>query len=92
MRQVLKKVTLALVASAACSVAIAQADKWPSRSITIVGGFPNGSGVDIYARKIGEALTAASDLMGSPVPVHVWDSRSQESWQGPPAVWASWPA
>lgn len=59
MRQTLKKVTLALVASAACSVALAQADKWPSRSITIVGGFPNGSGVDIYARKIGEALTAA---------------------------------
>lgn len=59
MRQTLKKVTLALIASAACSVAIAQADKWPARSITIVGGFPNGSGVDIYARKIGEALTAA---------------------------------
>lgn len=59
MRHVLKKATLAFVAAAACSGAFAQADKWPTRSITIVGGFPNGSGVDIYARKIGEALTAA---------------------------------
>lgn len=59
MRQSLKKITVALVAAAACSTAAAQADKWPTRSITIVGGFPNGSGVDIYARKIGEALTAA---------------------------------
>lgn len=55
----LKKATVALLAAAACSVAVAQADKFPTRSITIVGGFPNGSGVDIYARKIGEALTAA---------------------------------
>lgn len=59
MRHLVKKVTVALVAAAACSAAVAQADKWPTRSITIVGGFPNGSGVDIYARKIGEALTAA---------------------------------
>jgi tripartite-type tricarboxylate transporter receptor subunit TctC len=59
MRHVIKKVTLALLAAAVSSTAFAQADKWPSRSITIVGGFPNGSGVDIYARKIGEALTSA---------------------------------
>lgn len=59
MRHLAKKVTIALLAAAACSAAVAQADKWPTRSITIVGGFPNGSGVDIYARKIGEALTAA---------------------------------
>lgn len=59
MHHSLKKITVALVAAAACSTAAAQADKWPTRSITIVGGFPNGSGVDIYARKIGEALTAA---------------------------------
>ncbi|MDN3988043.1 Bug family tripartite tricarboxylate transporter substrate binding protein [Zwartia vadi] len=59
MRHVIRKVTLALLAAAVSSSAFAQADKWPSRSITIVGGFPNGSGVDIYARKIGEALTAA---------------------------------
>jgi tripartite-type tricarboxylate transporter receptor subunit TctC len=59
MRNTLTKATLALIAAAACSGAFAQTDKWPSRSITIMGGFPNGSGVDIYARKIGQALTAA---------------------------------
>jgi len=59
MRHVIKKITLVLLAAAVSSTALAQADKWPSRSMTIVGGFPNGSGVDIYARKIGEALTAA---------------------------------
>lgn len=59
MRHVIRTVTLALLAAAVSTSAFAQADKWPSRSITIVGGFPNGSGVDIYARKIGEALTAA---------------------------------
>ena len=59
MRQTLKKMTLALLAVTACTAAVAQADKFPSRAITIVGGFPSGSGVDIYARKIGEGLTAA---------------------------------
>jgi tripartite-type tricarboxylate transporter receptor subunit TctC len=59
MRHIFTKATLAFIAAAACTAAVAQADKWPTRSITIVGGFPNGSGVDIYARKIGEALTAA---------------------------------
>jgi len=59
MRDTFKKVTVALLAAAACSAAVAQADKFPTRALTIVGGFPNGSGVDIYARKIGEALTAA---------------------------------
>ncbi len=59
MRHIFTKATLALIAAAACTAAVAQADKWPARSITIVGGFPNGSGVDIYARKIGVALTAA---------------------------------
>lgn len=36
----------------------AQDDKWPTRAISITGGFPNGAGTDIYARKLGEALTA----------------------------------
>lgn len=36
----------------------AQEDKWPTRAISITGGFPNGAGTDIYARKLGEGLTA----------------------------------
>ena len=35
-----------------------QEDKWPTRAISITGGFPNGAGTDIYARKLGEGLTA----------------------------------
>ncbi|WP_149538731.1 Bug family tripartite tricarboxylate transporter substrate binding protein [Siccirubricoccus phaeus] len=37
----------------------AQEAPWPNRPITILGGFPNGSGVDIYARKLAEPLTRA---------------------------------
>ena len=36
----------------------AQEEKWPTRAISITGGFPNGAGTDIYARKLGEGLTA----------------------------------
>jgi tripartite-type tricarboxylate transporter receptor subunit TctC len=45
-------------------------EAWPNRPITILGGFPNGSGVDIYARKLAEPLTRA---LGQPVVV---DNRS----------------
>jgi len=38
------------------SCAFAQSEPWPSRAITIIGGFPNGAGTDLYARKLGEAL------------------------------------
>nr|WP_282572076.1 tripartite tricarboxylate transporter substrate binding protein [Roseomonas acroporae] len=44
----------------------AQEAPWPSRPITILGGFPNGSGVDIYARKLAEPLSQA---LGVPVVV-----------------------
>ena len=45
--------------------ALAQ-DQWPSRPITILGGFPNGAGTDIYARKLAEPLSRA---LGQPVVV-----------------------
>lgn len=65
---------LGLLAALAISVgepAIAQsADGWPNRPIVIMGGFPNGSGVDIYARKLAEPLSQA---LGVPVVV---DNRS----------------
>jgi tripartite-type tricarboxylate transporter receptor subunit TctC len=32
-------------------------DKWPSRTITIVGGFPTGAGTDIYSRMLAEPLS-----------------------------------
>lgn len=35
---------------------------WPNRAITIIGGFPNGAGTDLYARKLGEGLTAAFNV------------------------------
>ena len=57
--------TLAAAALAMPGAAIAQ-DAWPSRPITIMGGFPNGSGVDIYARKLAEPLSRA---LGVPVVV-----------------------
>jgi tripartite-type tricarboxylate transporter receptor subunit TctC len=38
--------------------AFAQSEPWPNRAITIIGGFPNGAGTDLYARKLGEALAA----------------------------------
>ncbi|WP_459617045.1 Bug family tripartite tricarboxylate transporter substrate binding protein [Bordetella sp. 2513F-2] len=58
----LRKFTLAALALAtaiAASPAGAADDKWPSRPITIIAGFPGGSGVDLYARKLGEGLSAA---------------------------------
>ena len=47
--------------------------------------------VRVYGRTCREALAEAGELMGSPVPSRVWESRAVEGWQGPPAVWASWP-
>ena len=49
---------------------VAAEEAWPNRPITILGGFPNGAGTDIYARKLAEPLTRA---LGQPVIV---DNRS----------------
>lgn len=56
---------LALPLLATPAIARAQA-AWPSRAITFVGGFPNGSGVDIYQRRLGEPLGRA---LGQPIVV-----------------------
>jgi tripartite-type tricarboxylate transporter receptor subunit TctC len=58
-----------LLATLAIAPASAQ-DNWPSRPITILGGFPTGAGTDIYARKLAEPLGRA---LGVPVVV---DSRT----------------
>ena len=44
----------------------AQEAPWPNRPITIMGGFPNGAGTDIYARRLAEPLARA---LGQPVVV-----------------------
>jgi tripartite-type tricarboxylate transporter receptor subunit TctC len=59
-----------LVALPVASPAGAQEGAWPNRPITIMGGFPNGAGTDIYARKLAEPLSQA---LGVPVVV---DNRS----------------
>ena len=39
-------------------------DRWPSRTITIVGGFPTGAGTDIYSRMLADPLSKA---LGVPI-------------------------
>jgi len=56
----------ALLASFIAAPAMAQGDAWPSRPITLMGGFPNGAGTDIYARRLAEPL---SRVLGQPVVV-----------------------
>ncbi len=60
----------AAMAAATALPAMAQEAPWPSRPITIMGGFPNGAGTDIYARRLAEPLSRA---LGVPVVV---DNRS----------------
>ena len=58
---------LASLAVLAVPAAVAaQEAPWPNRPITIMGGFPNGAGTDIYARKLAEPLSKA---LGVPVVV-----------------------
>jgi tripartite-type tricarboxylate transporter receptor subunit TctC len=53
-------VTLLLMAA----VQAGAQERWPSRTITIVGGFPTGAGTDIYSRMLAEPLSKA---LGVPV-------------------------
>ncbi|MEI6116498.1 MAG: tripartite tricarboxylate transporter substrate binding protein, partial [Burkholderiales bacterium] len=69
MRHLSGKLVAGLVALCAATGALGQsampaqsAQAWPNRAITIIGGFPNGAGTDLYARKLGEALTAALNV------------------------------
>ena len=41
-------------------------ESWPSRPITFMTGFPNGSGLDLYARRLAEPL---SRVFGQPIVV-----------------------
>ena len=56
----------AALAATVAAPAMAQDAPWPNRPITIMGGFPNSAGTDIYARRLSEPLTRA---LGVPVVV-----------------------
>lgn len=60
----LSVVALTAVSLTAMAPAGAQDSKWPTRAITIVGGFPVGAGTDLYTRKLGEGLT---QTLGVPI-------------------------
>ncbi|HYG41680.1 MAG TPA: tripartite tricarboxylate transporter substrate binding protein [Bordetella sp.] len=65
MLRILSIATLAAASLAAAMPAAAQ-DKWPTRPITIIGGFPTGAGTDLYARQLGMGLT---ETLGVPIVV-----------------------
>jgi tripartite-type tricarboxylate transporter receptor subunit TctC len=58
---------LALLGAAAPLAVQAQEAAWPSRPIEFLAGFPNGSGVDIYQRRLAGPLSRA---LGQPVVVN----------------------
>ena len=62
----IRRSILAAAIAAAASLPAAAQDAWPNRPITIMGGFPNGAGTDIYARRLAEPLSRA---LGQPVVV-----------------------
>jgi len=66
MLQGFKKAVCLLLGLMLSTSVLAQSEAWPSRAITIVGGFPNGAGTDLYARKLGEGL---STMLGVPIVV-----------------------
>lgn len=58
---------MAALATFLATPALAQAPAWPNRPIEMVIGFPNSSGVGIYARKLADPLGRA---LGQPVVVN----------------------
>jgi tripartite-type tricarboxylate transporter receptor subunit TctC len=58
MRMIERFLVVATLVLSLTTLAAAQ-DKWPSRTITIVGGFPTGAGTDIYSRMLAEPLSKA---------------------------------
>jgi len=59
-KNTLKTLAATTLLTAAVASVPAQAQSgadWPNRPVTIVGGFPIASGVDLYSRKLGQALS-----------------------------------
>jgi tripartite-type tricarboxylate transporter receptor subunit TctC len=61
-----RRTLIAALALAAAMPAQAQEAPWPNRPITLMTGFPNGAGTDIYARRLADPLSRA---LGQPVVV-----------------------
>src|SRR5690554_5000586 len=59
-----RQFTVAASLATVSAVAIADSDSWPERPVTILMGFPAGSGVDVIARGIQQPL---EDELGVPV-------------------------
>jgi len=55
-----------LIALLMAGSAVAQEPAWPSRPITLMTGFPNGAGTDLYARRLAEPLAR---VLGQPIVV-----------------------
>ena len=65
MHPILRRTALAATALLfASSAALAQANGWPKQPITLIMGFPAGSGVDVVARAVQEPL---SQRLGQPI-------------------------
>jgi tripartite-type tricarboxylate transporter receptor subunit TctC len=62
----MRRTLLAAALAAATALPALAQDAWPARPITLMGGFPNGAGTDIYARRLAEPLSRA---LGQPVVV-----------------------
>lgn len=60
------RILLVIALAVLVAVPAAAQDKWPSRTVTIVGGFPTGAGTDIYSRMLADPLSKA---LGVPVVV-----------------------
>lgn len=63
----LSRLLMPLLAMLGAAPAFAQEAAWPSRPIEFLGGFPNGAGTDIYARRLAIPLSRA---LGVPVVVN----------------------
>jgi len=61
------RLLMPLLALLGAAPAVAQEAPWPSRPIEFLGGFPNGSGVEIYQRRLAVPLSRA---LGVPVVVN----------------------
>ena len=67
MHPILRRTALAATALLfASSAALAQANGWPKQPITLIMGFPAGSGVDVVARAVQVAIEEGAVDLDTP--------------------------